>query len=446
MKLNDFFQDQKNQSFTDVDKLELYQKFLYKRTAKSPVKRFAFVHAKSFVYTMVVTVLLLWSYGTYFLNNTSIFVSNLVQADYIAKVLSVVGDFSIEHQGQVSQNENISNGDTIILSKGAEMLFEISSGTKSKIIWPAKLTIQQVSEDTTKYKLNLIYGDYIQMEWNSLPQNIELAIDDILIKQADKSQPINYQFVNEGRGHVLKNNGGSLLFSKNGNIKETQIKNKQVLAIQNDDIQVFKSWETFSVAMKKWEVSQTFAINTPAYTNVKTAVVDTTTWTTSDESPLSWMALLAPTDDITQVTTLPESDTDAISKNIASLVGGDKSVMTTEQNTLLRSILLSTFLNDEVKDIYTDKVWWTDSVAKIAVNIRKLCAWFGMTYSADESITSNISTLSQILQQKFTIPPVYINNLNTLKNWLSMLASVGAASPSWEEFQKTMPANLVFGK
>ena len=31
MKLNDFFQEQKTQGFTDIDKLELYQKFLYKK-------------------------------------------------------------------------------------------------------------------------------------------------------------------------------------------------------------------------------------------------------------------------------------------------------------------------------------------------------------------------------------------------------------------------------
>ena len=89
------------------------------------------------------------------------------------------------------------------------------------------------------------------MEGTTIPQNIELAIDDILIKQADKTRPINYQFVNEGKGHVLKNNGASLLLSKNGSIKETQINNKQVVAIQNKDIKLFKSWDAFSLAMKK---------------------------------------------------------------------------------------------------------------------------------------------------------------------------------------------------
>lgn len=134
MKLNEFFQTQKTQSFTDVDKLELYQKFLYKKTAVSPIKRFSFIHARSFVYSMIAAVLVLGTYGTYFISTTSPFTSNLVQADYIAKVISFNGDFSIEHGGKLSQTKDISNGDTIILDKGAEMAFAISSGTTSKII------------------------------------------------------------------------------------------------------------------------------------------------------------------------------------------------------------------------------------------------------------------------------------------------------------------------
>jgi hypothetical protein len=134
MKLNEFFQTQKNTTFTDVDKLELYQKFLYKKTAVSPIKRFSFIHAKSFAYSILAAVLVLGMYGTYFISNTSTFTSNLVQADYIAKVVSFNGDFSIEHGGKLSQTKDISNGDTIILDKGAEMAFAISSGTTSKII------------------------------------------------------------------------------------------------------------------------------------------------------------------------------------------------------------------------------------------------------------------------------------------------------------------------
>ena len=80
------------------------------------------------------------------------------------------------------------------------------------------------------------------MQGSNIPQNIELAIDDILIKQSDKTKPLDFQFVNEGKGHIIKNNGASLVVTKNGNTTKTQIRNNQVLAIQKSDITLFQNW------------------------------------------------------------------------------------------------------------------------------------------------------------------------------------------------------------
>jgi hypothetical protein len=189
MKLNEFFQTQQTTYLTDIDKLELYQKFLSKKISnKSPLKRFSFVYARSFAYMSIAAFLILGVYGVYFFQGGAFTSSvNSVQADYIAKVVEINGGFSIEHAGSLIKTDNISNGDTILLKDGAEMVFEISSGTKSKIIGPAKLTLQKISDTKTlhtKYKINFIYGDFIQMQGNQTVQNIELAVDDILIKKA----------------------------------------------------------------------------------------------------------------------------------------------------------------------------------------------------------------------------------------------------------------------
>lgn len=122
----------------------------------------------------------------------------MAQADYIAKVVDFNGNFSIEHDGEILQTKDIGNGDSILLKSGSEMVFEISSGTKSKIIGPAKLTLQKISEtEETKYRINLVYGDFIQMEGNTTQQNVELAVNDMLIKQADTNKPVNFQFIND---------------------------------------------------------------------------------------------------------------------------------------------------------------------------------------------------------------------------------------------------------
>ena len=441
MKLNEFFQTQKTQSFTDVDKLELYQKFLYKKTTVSPIKRFSFIHAKSFVYTMIAAVLVLWTYGTYFISTTSPFSSNLVQADYIAKVVSFNGDFSIEHGGVLSQTKDISNGDTIILDKGAEMAFAINSGTTSKIIWPAKLTIQKVTEDTTKYKLNLIYGDYIQMQGTNVPQNVELAIDDILIKQSDKTQPINFQFVNEGKGHIIKNNGASLMVTKNWDIAKTEIKNKQVLAIQKSDIALFQSWSEFSKAIQKGEVSQTFAVNTSD--TIKTTVSDDNqSGEIANDGTLSFMALLATPDtenDTIHDTTISKDwDTENISKDIASIID-QKKVISPEQ----RSILNGYALSNDMQEAYIAKLAGTDPIAKIKAKVKQIYSAFDLEMP-EAWLSNSISTLSKILQSDYSIPPTYITNLTILNNWLAALDKVSKDSPSREEFQKSLPNNLIF--
>jgi hypothetical protein len=118
MKLQEFFDTQKNTSFTDVDKLDLYQSILYKKTKQTSLKRSSFVHAKYFVYTMVFAILMMGIYGVYFMNNDNrLNITNTAQADYIAQVIEVKGNFFIEHNGVLATTNNIGNGDTILLKE-----------------------------------------------------------------------------------------------------------------------------------------------------------------------------------------------------------------------------------------------------------------------------------------------------------------------------------------
>lgn len=272
MKLQEFFNTQKDIHLTDIDKLDLYQSFLYKKTKKPLIRRTSFVHAKYFVYTTVFAILIMGTYGIYFMNNDNLQdykrfsiksnESNTVQAGYIAQVIDVKGNFSIEHNGILTTTNNIGNGDTILLKKDTQLVFEINSGAQSKIIGPAKLVIQKT--DTNDYKLNLIYGDFIQVEGKEEnTQTIELAINDITIKQEDKSQPLNFKFVKNGQNQVFQNNGANIIVSKNdGKETTTTISKEQVVAIQNNDIKIFANINNFTKAVQEKNVSQTFSLLT----------------------------------------------------------------------------------------------------------------------------------------------------------------------------------------
>ena len=125
MKLQEFFNAQKDISFTDVDKLDLYQHILYKKNRKPSLKRTSFVHAKYFITTSIIAVMILGIYGVYFIKNDNFQdfnrfaitspTTNTVQADYIAQVIEVKGNFFIEHNGVLDTTNNIGNGDTILL-------------------------------------------------------------------------------------------------------------------------------------------------------------------------------------------------------------------------------------------------------------------------------------------------------------------------------------------
>lgn len=272
MKLQEFFNTQKDIHLTDIDKLDLYQSFLYKKAKKPLLRRRSFIHAKYFVYTTVFAILIMGTYGIYFMNNDNLQDykrfsiksndTNTVQAEYIAQVIDVKGNFSIERKGILTTTNNIGNGDTILLKEDTELVFEINSGTQSKIIGPAKLVIQKT--DINDYKLNLIYGDFIQVEGNKeKTQTIELAINDITIKQEDKTQPLNFKFVKNGQNQVFQNNGANIIVSKNnGKENTTTITKEQVVAIQNNDIKIFANINNFTTAIQEKNISQTFSLIT----------------------------------------------------------------------------------------------------------------------------------------------------------------------------------------
>jgi hypothetical protein len=189
--------------------------------------------------------------------------------------------------------------------------------------------------------------------------------------------------------------------------------------------------------MQKGEVSQTFAVNTT--NTVKTSVTDSQTGEKTTETALSFMALLAPEND----KNITEENTETISQDIAAVIKNQKQVLSEEQNTVLRGTLGAYFLNNEMGDAYNAKLAGTDATAKLRSKIKQVATAFGLTFT-DSSLSSNISTLSQSLQSKFSIPPTYIANLNIINNWLVALEKISKDSPSREDFQKSLPNNLIF--
>jgi len=437
MKLQEFFNTQKNINLTDIDKLDLYQNILYKKNKRPSLKRSSFVHAKYFVYTTVFAILLMGTYGIYFMNNDNLQdynwfaiksnTTNTVQADYIAQVIDVKGNFSIEHNGILATTNNIGNGDTIILKQDAQLVFEINSGTQSKIIGPAKLVIQKTEADN--YKLNLIYGDFIQMEGNqNNTQTIELAINDITIKQQDKSQPLNFKFVKNGKNQIFQNNGANIIMSKNnGEDATTTISKQQVVAIQNNDIKVFANIDNFTKAVQDKNISQTFALLTDA---------KTTSWSDKEETTL--LSLL----NTPQITEIKEE----VTKNIALELGDTKQILETSQEEKVNSSLYADFYTPELKEIENAFMAGNNDVfdstyAKLEKRIQTVYQSFDTTYNKTawdpvekiHGLETAINKIETIITTKYSVPPRYIENLQNITKSLNSILNKGYGSSAVQE-------------
>ncbi len=427
MKLQEFFNTQKNTSFTDIEKLDLYQNILYKKTKKTSLKRYSFVHAKYAVYTMVFAILIFGLYGVYF-NNGNLrdynrFTiqspnTNTAQADYIAQVIDVKGNFFIEHNGVLATTNNIGNGDTILLKEDTQLVFEINSGAQSKIIGPAKLIIQKTTAEN--YKLNLIYGNFIQMEGNNkTPQTIELAINDITVKQQDKTQPLNFKFVKNGKNQIFQNNGANIIVTKtNGTSKTTTISNNQVVAIQNNDIKIFANISSFTKAIQQKDISQTFSLN-----NIQGETENSGTIANEKQEDILLSLLNSP-----QI----GEKSDEIIQNISSVLSDEKKILEPAQEEKINSNLYEWFYAPELKaleEAFTngeEKVF-DSAFTKIEKRIQSIYQSLNSNYTKVSgeptqkltALKSAITTLVDKINSQYNLPPKHISNLQSIAKSLT---------------------------
>lgn len=429
MKLQEFFDTQKNTSYTDIDKLNLYQSILYKKNKRVWLKRTSFVHAKYFIYTMIFVVLMIGSYGVYFMNDGGVEngnrfaiksnTNNTAQADYIAQVIDAKGNFFIEHNGILLTTNKIGNGDTILLKENTQLVFEINSGTQSKIIWPAKLVIQKTNIDN--YKLNLIYGNFIQMEGKEeKAQTIEVAINDIVIKQQDKSQPLNFKFIKNGEDKIFQNNGANIVVTKNnGEEKATTISKQQVVAIQDNDIKIFANIDKFTKAVQEKNVSQTFSL----------AQKPTNSGASEKETTLL-LSILNSTENING--TAKEEITRSISSVVLS---GQKSILDFSQYEKITANLYEWVYTSELNELEKAFIEWNEddfnaSYKKIEGKIQTIYQIFTIPYTRQagdpiqmiEGLKSATKNIQEIMTNKWNIPGKYIEYIQSINKTLNTIS------------------------
>lgn len=457
MKLQEYFQSTKQHTLSSHEMLDIYEKFLTKKHKKQIRSQKAFLHAKSFMYALSVVVLFLGIYGVYFFNGNisfneqGLFINNYpegttIQADFVASIREFYGSFSLEHEGKFYQSSNIGDGDTVILQKGTKMIFDINSGAKATLVWPAKFVMRKIADDkgNKKYSLVLSYGNFVEMKsLNKDASTMEIFVDNLKIKSSVKG--MNFQMQKKEDRYDIKNQW-SELFVVQGDNKQISLKQKQALSIEKNNIVVFDNIKDFGQALTYKNVSQTFLL--------------------SDDAPVSsGQDILALVTD-----TISQSSSEEISSDQQALIAAqlgieeDKELLSTDQLSQIELLISKKALSDYLANTYKWYLLWDNSsfdraFAPLNSTIQKISAIFGIKYTSPIwTATQKLNSLSNQIDsllvniQPYHLPDEYIKNIDVLGNWANYIAKLSYASEkesaavdlAWTELKSKLPANLLF--
>lgn len=458
MNLKDYFNQQKDLNVSRYDMLNIYEKVLTKKHNKMLARKSNFLHARSFLYSLIVLFFFVGIYGVYFfngnisLNDNGLIIqrlntSSLVSADYVAKVVDFNGNFYIQHGDQYYQSSNIADWDTVILQKWTEITFDINAWAKAKLLWPAKFVLKK-GEDSNgqkKYSIVLSYWDFIQM--NSVGKStdtMELYVDNLKI---NTSKWMNFQIQKKDDRYDIKNQWSELIVLQN-NTQTIALKDKQALSIQDNNVVLFENIKDFAQALTTANVSQTFSLHDDAL------VATATTWT----SPTTMQLALSTLSESSSTEEPVAGENDSL---LASQlwITSDKEILPVDKATSVQWSLTKTSLTSLTQKLYVayvagNQTSFDASYSTLVSKIKKSYDAFWLSFSQVSwspaqklsALSSNIDTLYAHVTTSYHISDMYLTNLQTLKNWLGYIqkTTYWSDTSATRETLSAIPSTLYF--
>ena len=437
MKLKDYFQNKQEFQLSENDKLALYEKIIFQQRKKSFSRM---VKVKYFAYWLILIVLLIGIYWVYFDVDRDINwlavqnPVNQVNADYIAKVVDFNGTFYIQHEWKLTRSSNISNWDNVILKKWSEIVFDIDSWTKAKLTWPARFSLAQ---DENGYQLLIAEWDFIQME-SIEPESapIEISVWDDFTVSSEKNT--NLLITKSDNEYKVNNQWWNVKVTKNG--KEKEVKAKELVAINENDITLIQNAEQFQTAFVEQKINQTFEIKEKdTWKLTEQLIKEVSTWTIV-KIENTWLAE-------------------------ELWIMDSKKIPTEEQTKVLYNTLDKSSLMRNLESMREYRKLWNEkdynySKTQIDTKLQKIYSSFGIKYQRLWT-KSDIENLITNIDAMYHIPNTQISNLKTLISWIDYIESseFGTYAPKDDaetvndeidieakrnEFKNTLPSNLIF--
>ena len=444
MKLKDYFQNKKDFTLWESEKLALYEKILSQQK-----QRTSFFHTfkiKTFVYCFITLVLLAWIYGVYFMDwnsdgSIAQLPTNQANADYIAKVVDFNGNFYIQREWKIIQTSNISDWDNIILKKGSEIVFDIDSGTKAKLTWPARFSLSQKDEG---YQMTIAEWDFVQMEsedQDAAP--MEIIMWDFTVSSENN---INLHITKANNEYKIDNQWDKIKVTKNN--KVTEVKTKELVAINENDITLIQNVEQFQTAFVDQKINQTFEIEQKDTQTITENLIKEISTGTTIKIENTWLAE-------------------------ELWIGDSKKIPTEEQTKVLYTSLDKSSLMWNLENMWESRNLWNEkdyrfAKSQIDTKLQKIYTSFGVKYQKLWT-KADVENLILSLENSYHIPDSQIANLKTLISWVDYIEAL----PLWSakpvqsddsiepndidyekltqeveakrsEFEKNLPSNLIF--
>lgn len=445
MKLKDYFQNKQEFQLSDNDKLALYEKIISQQKRKTLSRM---VKVKYFAYWLILVVLLIGIYWVYFDTDWDIDwlavqnPVNQVNADYIAKVVNFNGTYYVQHEGKLTRTSNISNWDNVILKKWSEIVFDIDSWTKAKLTWPARFSLVQ---DENWYQLLISEWDFIQMETiESESAPVEISVWDDFTVSSEKNT--NLLITKSDNEYKVNNQWWNIKVTKNW--KQTEVKAKELVSINENDITLIQSAEQFQTAFVDQKINQTFEIEQKdTQTITENLIKEISTWA-AVKIENTWLAEELWITDTKKIPT--EDQTKILYSNLDKI-----------------SLMLNLESMRESRELWNEKDY-KYSKSQIDAKLQKIYTSFGIKYQRLWT-KADIENLISSLENSYHIPDSQIANLKTLITWIDYIESLSLwsmqASQSddsieaneddneklvqeievkWSEFEKNLPSNLIF--
>lgn len=392
-----------------------------------------------------------------------------VLADYVAEVVEFNWDCSLERNWVVIPNLQdlrlIEDGDTITLSEGTDLLFNLTDWTQSKIVWPAEFSITKWDE---WYQISIIDGKFFRIYCPECVSDIEIVTPDLSIHQ-EKNQVLDVHIAKEENGNMLVKNDWDVVkvtTKRNDVEEESELVSTELVAITSDseEISISTDSDLMSAFMAKNNISATFTLSTDDVQwptiqpkqSKDVIAMDTqkdniaTTWESVqlDESPvvnvveevdplLEWII-----DVISSDVTVTEEIDENITQQLWLSSEDEQKVPSTDQMQSLKTNLNSFFLMNLFESIYNwDKV--NQNISKFADRVNAVAKSFGYSDRADadlSDIKNTILTLKDKLEKDWYISPSYILQMEKVARWCDELKN--PSQSDWESLSSNLPINL----